>query len=414
MAEKNKIYTAADFERYHSGTMPANEMHELEKAALEDPFLADALEGYAYTSSFKNDVAGLKERLNEKRKKKKVFSISSFAQSGWWRIAALLIIIMGAGYFFYRLNYKEKENILAKNVMKPSLEKMDTTILLKNNSTKTNNNVAFENRQLSNDEEKKKITLSPLKSLTKNQTFADNKNITMPSPSVAERSNQDYSDSIKFNLKSGKNDKQALLQYSLKGKVTDEKGNPLASATVKNKSKNQATVTDTAGRFLLPSADSNMTVIVSVIGYETKKVTLQKDKEPVIAMNKSNANFDAFAVTSSVQNKKLMDTTSVYQELNSKTAGIEIKKLPTLSLANNEKFNQYLNENTQPVYDENNEKLKGEVLLSFTINKKGRPHNIKIVKSSCKDCETEAIHLLENGPDWIGEKQKKKTVLITF
>ena len=77
MTEKNKIYTPADFERYHAGTMPANEMYELEKAALEDPFFADALEGYTYTSSFKNDVAELRERLNEKRKKKNGFSISS-------------------------------------------------------------------------------------------------------------------------------------------------------------------------------------------------------------------------------------------------------------------------------------------------------------------------------------------------
>ena len=44
MSQDHK-YTAADFERYHSGKMSAGEMHALEKAAMEDPFLADALEG---------------------------------------------------------------------------------------------------------------------------------------------------------------------------------------------------------------------------------------------------------------------------------------------------------------------------------------------------------------------------------
>jgi hypothetical protein len=97
--KNNKLYTADDFKRYHAGTMPAAEMHELEKAALEDPFLADALEGYLNTPSFENDIKELKERLNKKRNKK-IFSISSLAQSGWWRIAALFIIIAGAGYFF--------------------------------------------------------------------------------------------------------------------------------------------------------------------------------------------------------------------------------------------------------------------------------------------------------------------------
>lgn len=38
-------YSASDIERYRKGELSAREMHELESAALEDPFLADALEG---------------------------------------------------------------------------------------------------------------------------------------------------------------------------------------------------------------------------------------------------------------------------------------------------------------------------------------------------------------------------------
>jgi hypothetical protein len=68
-------------------------------------------------------------------------------------------------------------------------------------------------------------------------------------------------------MKTGKNNNQALSQYSLKGKVTDEKGNPLAFATIKNKSRNEVTVTDTSGHFLLASPDSSTKAIVSVKGY---------------------------------------------------------------------------------------------------------------------------------------------------
>ena len=42
----HKIYSAADIERYYNGLMSASERHALEKAALEDPFLSDAFEGY--------------------------------------------------------------------------------------------------------------------------------------------------------------------------------------------------------------------------------------------------------------------------------------------------------------------------------------------------------------------------------
>ena len=48
MPENNNIqnYSAADIERYHKGQLTPEEMHAMEKAALDDPFLADAIEGY--------------------------------------------------------------------------------------------------------------------------------------------------------------------------------------------------------------------------------------------------------------------------------------------------------------------------------------------------------------------------------
>ena len=174
MTEKNKKYNAADFERYHAGTMPDSEMHELEKAALEDPFLADALEGYTYTSSFGNDIKELKEKLNEKQKKKNVFFISSIAQSGWWRIAALFIIIAGVGYFFYKTNYKSKENSLAKNEVKSLPQKKDS-IISNTDTTSIASDLAFENHQLAKDERRKKNTLPANKPLSGKETIANNK-----------------------------------------------------------------------------------------------------------------------------------------------------------------------------------------------------------------------------------------------
>lgn len=49
-AQKHITYSYADIERYLQGKMNATEMHEMEKAALTDAFLADAIEGYAFLS----------------------------------------------------------------------------------------------------------------------------------------------------------------------------------------------------------------------------------------------------------------------------------------------------------------------------------------------------------------------------
>jgi len=48
MANRHHInYTYADIRRYYEGQMSPAERHALEAAALEDPFLADAVDGYA-------------------------------------------------------------------------------------------------------------------------------------------------------------------------------------------------------------------------------------------------------------------------------------------------------------------------------------------------------------------------------
>ena len=415
MTEKSKIYTGVDFERYHSGAMPVNEMHELEKAALEDPFLADALEGYSYTPSFENDIIELKEKLDERRKKKNVFSIFSLAQSGWWRIAALVIVITGAGYFFYKLNYKEKENTLAKNEIKLSPSKKDSTSV-NNDTVTTTSDVALENQNNLKAEQKKKSISNETNVGSKKDILNGHfkKEPSSVSDSIRFNSKENYALNEKNETSKNQPDKNSSDKYLLKGKVIDESGKPLAFATIKNKNRNEATVTDTSGHFLLASPDSNTKAIVSVSGYEAKLVTLQKDKEPVIAMNQSESNLDEVVVTGYAQKKKSSSTGSKTEKLNGRVSGVEIKSQDTTVLSNNEKFDQYLKANIKPVSDESDTLLAGEVFLSFTINKKGNPRNIKVIKSSCKECEAKAIRLLENGPRWTIEKQKLKTVLIKF
>ncbi len=58
-----KIYNAEDFFKYHNGEMSAVEMHQLEKAALTDSFLSNALDGFANETSY--DRKKLLERLNQ-------------------------------------------------------------------------------------------------------------------------------------------------------------------------------------------------------------------------------------------------------------------------------------------------------------------------------------------------------------
>lgn len=94
MAEK-KRYTVIDFERYHSGKMTPKEMHDLEKAALDDPFLADALEGYFYSSNPVNESTELKAAILHKKP-------SSRNRVAILRIAAAFFVIAAAALWIFQ------------------------------------------------------------------------------------------------------------------------------------------------------------------------------------------------------------------------------------------------------------------------------------------------------------------------
>ena len=99
-SSKNKEYTAADIERYHAGSMPAEQMHALEKAAMEDPFLADALEGYQFTKTPAADVQKIRERLNGNEKAK---VLTLFQRIHWLRVAAAVLLLAGGTWLAIRL-----------------------------------------------------------------------------------------------------------------------------------------------------------------------------------------------------------------------------------------------------------------------------------------------------------------------
>src|SRR6476661_8344852 len=103
----HKSYSATDIERYHNGLMTPRERHALEKAALEDPFLADALEGYAFTHTPQKDLEKINSRIFQKKQAKK--TVPFINRYSWIKIAALFIIIAGGGWLIINSVSNKKE-----------------------------------------------------------------------------------------------------------------------------------------------------------------------------------------------------------------------------------------------------------------------------------------------------------------
>ena len=102
-------YTQADIEKYLQGKMTASEMHALEKAALQDPFLSDALEGFEIhgTTSYGTHEQEITNTILQARDVAPIVPI--LKRRSWMRIAALFILITGVGILGYQ-NFRPGKN----------------------------------------------------------------------------------------------------------------------------------------------------------------------------------------------------------------------------------------------------------------------------------------------------------------
>lgn len=110
-----KHYSAADIQRYLEGGMLPAEMHELEKAALEDPFLADAIEGMQQTleqhdaSLIQGHLQDIRQQVAERTRKedstKVVAPVRAFR---WWQVAAAAVVLLTGGIWMFN-NFSQSE-----------------------------------------------------------------------------------------------------------------------------------------------------------------------------------------------------------------------------------------------------------------------------------------------------------------
>ncbi|HUS02483.1 MAG TPA: carboxypeptidase-like regulatory domain-containing protein [Chitinophagaceae bacterium] len=388
-------YTAADFERYHSGKMSAREMHALEKAALEDPFLADALEGYAYTDTPVKDIAHIKEKLFVKKKKKSVFFLIS-KQNQWLRIAAIFILITGIGYMAYLVGFNKDHEMLAtkqdssiKNIVQPPAStNMDSTLPAENKDVVAAAPLTKNNDGFFKEEAKLK--------------YHDMKNSREePAKSSSNPVQESLQKSVRPNA--GR-DVVYLADKTWTGRVVDTTGKPVSFASISTKDRNIVTRTDSAGRFKLFAKDSSVTAVVSALGYKTKEKKLNDKSEQLIVIQNDNNALEEVVVTAATmqrQKKALSSKQEVAQTTSEPVTGLQ-------------EFNEYVKKNIRIPVDAEGKRYKGNVVLSFEINKNGNPKKIKIAQTFCKPCNEEAIRLLKAGPKWKYIENKKQYVAIEF
>lgn len=181
MPDENNIrrFTALDIEKYHKGLLSAKERHELEKAALDDPFLSDALEGYATEgANVSNDLDELQKRLSGRIEDKKIIPTSSKRHSPFtlWRVAAILVLMAGAAYLTYQFSSRNRSEI-AENKILPQKDTKSTDSATQS-PAKTNNTEA-ENKENGISETKDDQTVKDQEVLQSGKSGAGVPSVTM-------------------------------------------------------------------------------------------------------------------------------------------------------------------------------------------------------------------------------------------
>ena len=370
---------------YIRGLRKGKEAHRLEKESMKDPFLADAIDGY-------NQVEGNHEqRIEQLRiqisarstKKRNTYAII-------WSVVACLVIGFGISSYFLFLKETPEPVIpiipQKEIALVPTKTKTDSTpispVSMKQADKK---DIIAKSRTTISKPPSAPITTMPMEEETSDQMVAatDEEVIMTTGASDPE------------SVKKMRIAKMAVIPTNdiIKGKVTDQKGEPLIGASVMYKGTNIGTVTDVNGEFSLLKKAENKQLTAQYIGYDPVEVPVDTSRTMLIAMNEDQKGLSEVVVVGHGVNKKA-NKDNTPQPVDGKR-----------------KYLKYLKKNLVRPTDETCAQVKGKVVLTFLVNRDGRPFHIKVKKSLCESSDKEAIRLVQEGPDWTyGNKQAEVTV----
>jgi TonB-linked SusC/RagA family outer membrane protein len=100
---------------------------------------------------------------------------------------------------------------------------------------------------------------------------------------------------------------------AIHGRVIDEKGQPIAGATVQVKGKPGGVTTNDDGEFELKDADANSTLVISFVGYASQEVKAGGSGQVIVRMNPSRSSMNSVVVVGYGTQRKIDLTGAVDQ-----------------------------------------------------------------------------------------------------
>ena len=419
---------------YIRGLRKGKEAHRLERESMQDPFLADAMDGYSQVEgNHEQRIEKLRMQVSaHSAKKKNTRAIT-------WSIAACLAIGFGiSSYFLFLKKSMTDEVFIAKESVSSKLAEPAVPPTPAIPATPTvpatpQKEIALATAKVKTDSTPASEDSTPVSEITARQ--ADKKDMiakiqatsqpqqstpvaTVPVMEEVSEETAELQEVVAtmdtFESESDKKMKMAKVATILspnnmiKGRVTDEKGEPLIGASVTYKGTNIGTITNMNGEFSLVKKDDKKRLTAEYIGYDPVEIRVDTSRTMLIAMNENKQALNEVVVVGYGAKKNKKSTTLGSDAKVKEQTEKEITPQPVIGKRS---YQKYLKEHLVRPTDEKCAQVKGKVVLTFLVNNEGRPFYIKVKESLCESADKEAIRLIQEGPDWIyGSKLVEVTV----
>ncbi|MBT1699583.1 TonB family protein [Fulvivirgaceae bacterium PWU4] len=417
-----------DIERYLRGEMTPREMHALEKEALQDPFLSEALEGANQIGpdSFLFDLKELHNTLHQRTQARRPKVISLWR----WSLgiaAGLILLAVASVYIIGNLSNHRPDQTLAVNKEVAPQTAADTTVEVKHDTiasrpaagqaialnkpaqpaqakkkssgqsrpqVPTSNPVAG---AASRDEE----TASQVERVAQTEAIeTEDQRIVeadlAEAPREIERADDNAGAADKKRAQASRASEArrevAANPRTIQGKViSTEDGMPLPGVNVMVKGTNIGTITDEVGHYQIALNDPKQTLVFQFIGLKEVEVRAENNREINIQMTPDYTELSEVVVTGAgTTNNNVLQFAEPQGGRNAFEKYLEEKmNYPELALEN---------------------KVEGRVTVQFTVDANGQLGEFKVIKGIGYGCDDEVIRLIKEGPAWNPSKRNDRPV----
>lgn len=201
-------------------------------------------------------------------------------------------------------------------------------------------------------------------------------------------------------------------EKEIKGKVRDKFGDFLPGVAVKVKGTTNGVITDIDGSFSIMAKPSDR-LVFSFLGMETKEISasILSGGEAIISMEDSNTVLCYEIVV--VYNY----TDDIYRrkpEKVKKLSYTEIQTPPISPVGDLESFQKWVQANVRYTDKMKSDGIRGEVILSFAIDKKGKLVDKKVIGKLSEEADKEALRVISSSAVWkpgVHNGQSMKTTM---